>query len=219
MTREKRSGIPRSFEIALAGCGLFIFAPILAVCAVLIKINSTGPILFCQKRVGRYGREFTLFKLRTMSIAQKGSLVTAANDNRVTSVGRFLRKSKIDELPALWNVFRGDMSFVGPRPEVPELVDADDPRWREILTARPGITDPVTLRLRNEESLLAEVEDKDRFYREILQPYKLKGYLHFVRNKSWQTDVSIIVGTLIAVVLPHTASPPTPEEMRMSFVD
>lgn len=207
------TGIPRSLEIALAAFGLLVFAPFLAVSAILIKISSSGPVLFRQMRVGRYGEGFTLFKLRTMLVTQKGSFVTAANDSRITAVGKILRKTKIDELPELWNVMLGDMSFVGPRPELPELVNLDDAKWQEILGSRPGITDPVTLRLRNEEKLLAEVTDKDRFYREILQPYKLNGYLHFVRDRNWKTDIRIIGRTVKAVILPHTAAPPTPEEM------
>lgn len=212
-TKIRPSGIPRSFEIVMAVCGLVLFAPLLGVVAALIKVNSAGPIIFRQRRVGRYGREFTLLKFRTMSVAQKGALVTASNDNRITSIGRLLRKTKIDEIPGLWNVVRGEMSFVGPRPEVPEFVVLDDPRWQEILEARPGITDPVTLRLRSEENLLAQVEDKEGFYREILQPYKIKGYLSFMREKSLKTDINIIGRTLKAVVLPHRFAPPTVEEM------
>ncbi len=197
----------------MAACGLVFFGPVLAVFAALIKADSEGPIFFRQKRVGRGGESFTLFKLRTMTISQAGPLFTAANDKRVTSVGRLLRKTKIDELPGLWNVLRGDMSFVGPRPEVPEFVDLDDPRWSEILQIRPGITDPVTLRLRNEEDLLAGVVDRERFYREILQPYKLEGYLQFVRNKSLRADIGTIGRTLKAIALPHTAALPTLQEM------
>lgn len=208
-----QNGIPRAFEMVIAACGLVIAAPVLAIAAILIKITSAGPVVFSQKRVGVHGKLFTLFKLRTMSIAKEGSLVTAANDVRVTSIGKILRKTKIDELPGLWNVIRGDMSFVGPRPEVPELVDLNDPRWREILRTRPGITDPVTLSLRNEEGLLARVADKERFYRHHLQPYKLEGYLQFVRRKNWKTDIRIIGSTLKAIVLPKTAREPTPEEL------
>ena len=197
----------------MAGLGLVLAAPALAFSALLIKINSRGPVLFKQKRVGQYGREFTLLKLRTMTVTNDGPKFTATNDTRITSVGKILRKTKVDELPGLWNVLRGDMSFVGPRPEVPELVDLDDPSWKEILTALPGITDPVTLRLRNEESLLASVGDKERFYREVLQPFKLRGYVAFVRGKSWRSDIRIIVQTLRAIVLPNTAVPPTAAEM------
>lgn len=212
-------GIPRMFEVIMALCGLFLVSPIMLIAAIIVKLHSNGPVIFRQKRVGLYGQEFTLFKLRTMVIGTKGSLVTASNDGRVTPIGRVLRRSKIDELPELFNVLRGDMSFVGPRPEVPEFVDLGDPQWQEILEHRPGITDPVTLRLRNEEKLLAQVIDKEGYYREIVQPYKLRGYLRFIRNKSWKTDIRIIGRTLKAVALPRSAIPPTIEEMKWSLAD
>jgi lipopolysaccharide/colanic/teichoic acid biosynthesis glycosyltransferase len=212
-------GIPHVAEFFLAVFGLVAVAPILLGCAVLIKLGSKGPVFFRQKRVGLNGNEFVLLKLRTMSVGSSGSLVTAAGDSRVTSIGRILRIAKIDELPELWNIIRGEMSFVGPRPEVPQYVDITDPIWQEILTHRPGITDPVTLRLRNEEQLLAQVVDKETFYRDVVQPYKLRGYLYFIRNKSWKTDIRIIGRTLRAIAKPHTVAPPTRDEMRLSFVD
>jgi lipopolysaccharide/colanic/teichoic acid biosynthesis glycosyltransferase len=218
-TKKLLRGIPRHFEIALAVCGLIVVFPILIVSAVFIRLNSRGNVLFRQKRVGLNGKSFTLFKLRTMAVSPNGSMITASDDNRVTPVGKLLRKSKIDELPELWNVIRGDMSFVGPRPEVPEFVDLDDPIWQEILTHRPGITDPVTLRLRNEEQLLARVVDKERYYREVIQPYKLRGYANFVRDKSWKTDIRIIGRTLRAVAFPQTVKPPSKEEMQWSFAE
>lgn len=197
--------------------GLALSAPIMAAAAILIKLDSRGPVFFRQKRVGQSGKDFTIFKFRTMANASKGSLVTASNDKRVTSIGRFLRKSKIDELPELWNVFRGDMSFVGPRPEVPKFVDMSDPLWQFVLEHRPGITDPVTLRLRNEEQLLAKVSDTERYYLEVVQPYKLRGYARFIGDKSWKTDLRIIGRTMRAIVFPTTAILPTREEMQLSF--
>ncbi|MEP7075249.1 MAG: sugar transferase [Acidobacteriota bacterium] len=221
MTTNKklRKGIPRGFEIFLAVCGLLIVGPLLAIFTILIVLNSHGPILFRQKRMGTKGQEFVLFKLRTMAIAQNGPMITAADDRRVTKIGKLLRKTKIDELPELWNVLRGDMSFVGPRPEVSEFVDLEDPLWREILEHRPGITDPVTLRLRNEEQLLAKVPDKERYYREVIQPYKLRGYVKFVRDKSWKTDIRIIGRTLRAVAFPKTVKAPSKEEMQWSYAE
>lgn len=197
--------------------GLALSAPIMAAAAILIKLDSRGPVFFRQKRVGQSGKDFTIFKFRTMANASKGSLVTASNDKRVTPIGRFLRKSKIDELPELWNVFRGDMSFVGPRPEVPKFVDMSDPLWQFVLEHRPGITDPVTLRLRNEEQLLAKVSDTERYYLEVVQPYKLRGYARFIGDKSWKTDLRIIGRTMRAIVFPTTAILPTREEMQLSF--
>lgn len=210
-TKSPANGIPRCLEIIAAACGLAICSPLIAIAAVLIKITSAGPVFFRQKRVGRFGEEFTLFKLRTMSIKESGPLVTAAGDSRVTPIGKILRKSKIDELPELWNVFIGDMSLVGPRPEVPELVNLNDPQWQQILQSRPGITDPVTLRLRNEENLLANIGNKEKFYRDVLQPYKLRGYCVYLRDRNWKTDVKIIALTLKAIFFPHAQ--PTVEEM------
>lgn len=213
-TKGAASGIPRTIEVVMAGVGLILTAPLLAAASLLIKVSSPGPVLFRQKRVGRDCEEFTLLKLRTMTIADKGPLITAANDSRITAVGKILRKTKIDELPGLWNVIRGDMSFVGPRPEVCEFVNANDPQWQEVLKARPGITDPVTLRLRNEEKLLAGIEDKESFYREVLQPYKLNGYIDFLRTRSFKNDISVIAGTLKAIAHPRGSTLPTFEEMR-----
>jgi lipopolysaccharide/colanic/teichoic acid biosynthesis glycosyltransferase len=140
-----------------------------------------------------------------MRVQAEGSKITAGNDNRITPVGKFLRRMKLDELPQLYNILRGEMSFVGPRPEVVEWVDLNDARWREILRVRPGVTDPVTLEFRNEEQFLADIEDKENFYREVVQPYKLKGYLRYLRTKNSLTDWHIVIRTFFAVVFPNTA--------------
>lgn len=199
--------VPRILEATLAFGGLAALFPLLLVCAALIRLSSSGTILFRQKRVGRGGKVFTLYKFRTMDASQKGLPVTAENDCRITPFGRILRKSKLDELPELYNVLRGEMSFVGPRPEVTELVDFGDPRWRTVLRVRPGITDPVTLEFRNEEHLLAGVEDKETFYREVIQPYKLRGYARYLANKNLKTDLLIICRTFKVVAFPQTAPP------------
>ena len=217
--KRRRQGLPRTIEIGLAVLGLMAAAPILTFFAILIRLNSRGPVLFRQQRVGQKGQTFILFKLRTMTVSRTGPMITAADDRRVTSLGRILRRYKIDELPELWNVLIGDMSFVGPRPEVPEFVDLDDPLWQDILRHRPGVTDPVTLRLRNEEQLLAQVVDKERYYREVVQPYKKRGYVNFVNNKSWRTDIRIIGRTMKAIALPQTVKQPTREEMQWSLAD
>lgn len=164
-------------------------------------VSSTGPIFFCQRRVGRYGKEFTMFKFRTMRVASDGLLITAATDSRITPIGRFLRQWKLDELPELYNVLKGEMSFVGPRPEVPEFVDLNCPLWKFILAVRPGITDPVTLTLRNEEGVLAQAEDKERYYREIIQPFKMRGYIEYLEMKSVGRDLAIIIRTLKVMLL------------------
>lgn len=202
-------GLPRSIEFLIAAGGLVILLPVFAICAILVRKSSQGEIIFRQQRVGRGGRSFTLYKFRTMAVSGGGPPVTAANDCRITAFGRFLRKWKLDELPEIYNVLRGDMSFVGPRPEVSQFVDLSDPAWNIILTVRPGITDTVTLFLRNEEAVLAAADDKESFYRETVQPFKMKGYLDYIQTKSVKIDLKIIAQTIKVILFPHTAPPPT----------
>lgn len=194
------TGLPRPLEFALAGLFLILLSPLLIACAILVALSSAGPVFFRQLRVGRGGEVFRMFKFRTMRIAEDGLLITAATDNRITPIGRFLRKWKLDELPELYNVLKGEMSFVGPRPEVPEFVDRSNPLWEIVLSVRPGITDPVTLSLRNEEAVLAVAEDTERYYREIVQPYKLRGYIRYLEVKSFRRDIRIIARTLMVIM-------------------
>jgi lipopolysaccharide/colanic/teichoic acid biosynthesis glycosyltransferase len=144
-----------------------------------------------------------------------GNQVTAKGDSRITFVGRLLRKTKLDELPGLWNVARGDMSLVGPRPEVSRYVNLDNPLWQRVLEVRPGITDPVTLSLRNEEELIAECQgDPEKFYLSTLQPYKLSGYVDYLQQRTWRTDVCVLIKTLFAVIVPSWAPLPEVEEIE-----
>jgi lipopolysaccharide/colanic/teichoic acid biosynthesis glycosyltransferase len=216
-----RAGIPRPVETALALAGLLLCSPLLGLTAVVLRVTSPGPILFRQRRVGRGGVEFTLFKFRTMRVHGTGHGVTADGDPRITRLGRWLRRAKLDELPELWNVARGEMSLVGPRPEVPRYVDMTNPLWLRVLEARPGITDPVTLRLRNEEQLIAAAAagDIERFYLETLQPYKLVAYLDYLRHRSLRADVGVLLRTLLAVVFPDMAAPPTIDEIRAASAE
>jgi lipopolysaccharide/colanic/teichoic acid biosynthesis glycosyltransferase len=210
-----RSGIPRWIEFVVALIGLVAVSPILLLVGLLIELTSSGSMIFRQTRVGRDGDNFNLYKFRTMRVQTDGVQFTAADDSRMTRIGRFLRKTKMDELPELWNVLTGDMSFVGPRPEVPCYVELSNPLWIETLRARPGITDPVTLKLRNEEELLASIqEDRERYYMETLQPYKLLGYREYIQNRSFEGDVVILCKTLIAVLMPNSIPPPTFAEIR-----
>jgi lipopolysaccharide/colanic/teichoic acid biosynthesis glycosyltransferase len=204
--------------LVLAFFSLILLSPLLIVCGLLVLISSKGPIFFRQSRVGRHGQVFTLFKFRTMRVAEKGLLITAATDNRITPIGRFLRKWKLDELPELYNVLKGEMSFVGPRPEVPDFVDLSDPLWKVILQIRPGITDLVTLTLTNEEAVLAEAEDKERYYREVLQPYKLRGYISYLEVKSVRSDLAIVFRT-IKVMLSSKPEPRLLEMVDPSLLD
>ena len=195
--------------------GLVVAAPVIALAGIGVALSSGLPIFFRQTRVGRHARPFTLIKLRTMGVERSGLKVTASDDARVTRVGRWLRRSKVDELPELWNILKGEMSFVGPRPEVPQYVDPENPAWKEVLLARPGLTDPVTLRFRNEELLMTRVEgDRDAFYRETLQPLKLEGYRAYLRRRSWRTDVGVIFQTLLAVLWPARSGSPAPSDLH-----
>lgn len=204
---EINQGLPRAFDVIVSLLGLVFAAPLLLVAAVIVLGTSTGGIFFKQKRVGRHGKLFTLYKLRTMTPSTGGPQVTSGNDARITPVGRFLRQSKIDEFPTLWNVLSGDMSLVGPRPEVLRYVDLESAQWQRVLKARPGITDPVTLQLRNEEKLLAEVGgDPEQYYINELQPMKLNGYLAYLEVRTWQSDLRTLWHTAAAVILrPATA--------------
>lgn len=198
--RYDGTGLPRPIEFVLAFLAILLLSPLLLFCALLVIASSRGPIVFRQRRVGRWGKVFELYKFRTMVVSKGGALVTAATDNRITTIGRFLRKWKLDELPELYNVLKGEMSFVGPRPEVPELVDFSNNAWSDVLSVRPGITDPVTLTLRNEEAVLAMAEDKELFYRDVIQPYKIRGYIKYLERKCISTDLRIIARTIKVIL-------------------
>jgi len=200
-------GIPHWADATIAFLGLVVASPFMALIALAIAVSSRGPILFRQKRVGQHGHLFELHKFCTMTPSNGGPQVTSSNDQRITPLGRFLRRSKLDELPTLWNVLKGEMALVGPRPEVPRYVKLEDPIWQTVLAVRPGITDPVTLRLRNEEELLAQVEtDTEKYYVDELQPTKLSGYVAYLEERSWRTDVRVLLSTLAAVVNPSRGS-------------
>lgn len=202
--RQPGRGLPRAIDVVLAAVALVLTSPLLLASAVTVALTSPGGALFRQKRVGHHGQIFTLYKLRTMYVSETGPLVTNGNDPRITQSGKFLRKTKLDELPTFWNVLKGDMAMVGPRPEVSRYVNFDDPLWQRVLAARPGITDPVTLQLRREEELLAQVEgDTEEYYLSELQPQKLKGYVDYLQKRNWHTDLTVLWRTLVAVVVPH----------------
>ena len=175
-----RRGIPRAIEAGLAALALVMCSPLVGVIALAVRLASAGPVLFRQRRVGRNGAQFTLLKFRTMRVNQDPPGATAYGDTRITRLGRWLRLLKLDELPELWNVIRGDMSLVGSRPEVPGYVDLSNPAWRDVLRDRPGITDPVTLQLRNEEQLMRHAPgNPEAFYRQGLPPFQIGGFLRY----------------------------------------
>lgn len=192
----------RLFDIIASGMGLLILSPILIVVAIWIKLDSPGPIFYRQVRVGRNNKDFQIFKFRSMRVgSDKGSLVTiGGRDPRITKSGYFIRKFKIDELPQLINVFIGDMSLVGPRPEVRHYVNYWTAEQMHVLDVRPGITDPASIRFRNENELLEKVEDPEKYYIEVVMQKKLKLYLDYVKNQSFFYDIKLIFQTFWVII-------------------
>ena len=190
--------LKRTLDALGAGLGLIFFAPLLLVISLAIKLSSPGPVFFRQERVGRHGRIFRIFKFRSMTADAhlRGASVTAGDDQRITPLGAFLRSHKLDELPQLLNVLTGDMSMVGPRPEVAEFVDLFPVEYGRILTVRPGITHQATLVFRNEEEILAGAVDPRARYLRFVMPLKLKIYLDYLEQPLLE-EMKIILGTLV----------------------
>jgi lipopolysaccharide/colanic/teichoic acid biosynthesis glycosyltransferase len=211
-----RTGIPRWLDAGITGTFLIVASPLFAALALGVRVSSAGPVLFRQQRVGRGGRPFTMLKFRSMRLNGRGPEITATDDERITRFGKFLRGTKLDELPELWNVLRGDMALVGPRPEVPAFVNLKDPMWSEVLRSRPGVTDPVTSALRLEEELLGSIDgDRDAFYRTVLLPYKLEGHLKYLKRRTFRSDVGVLWTTLLAICLPRTADRAVLDQARI----
>lgn len=178
--------------------GLLFLFPVLLFVALLIRIKMPGgPIIFKQKRVGQYGRLFTMYKFRSMTVCHSGSSVSVKGESRITPLGGKLRKYKLDELPELWNVLIGDMSFVGPRPDVPGYADKLEGDDRRMLLLKPGITGPASLKYRNEEELLAEQENPQKYNDEVLFPDKVRINIDYMDHWSFGKDVKIIVYTVL----------------------
>lgn len=192
----------RLFDLIASGLGLICLSPIFLIVAIWIKCDSKGPVFYRQVRVGRYNRDFRIFKFRSMRVgSDKGSLVTiGGRDPRVTRSGYFIRKFKIDELPQLINVFIGDMSLVGPRPEVRHYVNYWTPEQMHVLDVRPGITDPASIKFRNENELLEQAEDPEKYYIEVVMQEKLKLYLEYVQNASFFYDLKLIFQTFMVII-------------------
>jgi lipopolysaccharide/colanic/teichoic acid biosynthesis glycosyltransferase len=194
--------IKRVFDIVVAGVGLIVLFPVMIIVALLIKSDSQGPVFFKQQRMGKGFRPFWIYKFRTMKENSElaGRLVTVGEDPRITRVGRFLRKTKIDELPQLINVLKGDMSFVGPRPEVPRFVELFQREYAEILAIRPGITDLASLKYQDEASLLAKAEDPEEEYLQHVLPDKIRLAKDYLQHSSLFFDLWLIAKTLFKVL-------------------
>lgn len=192
--------LKRLFDLLASAMGLVLLSPLLALIAIAIRLTSPGPIFYRARRVGRGGREFTLYKFRSMvaDADRHGPGITAAGDPRVTPVGRVLRRTKLDELPQLWNVLRGDMTLVGPRPEDPRYVALYTPEQRRVLDVRPGITSLASLEYRNEESILRGPDWEQRYVQEVM-PAKLAIDLRYVQRATLFSDLVIILRTLLAL--------------------
>lgn len=190
----------RAFDIVCAALGLLVLSPVLLLCALLVGLTSPGGVLFRQERVGKDGVPFTIYKFRSMRKDNAGLKISTSSDSRITPVGRVLRKTKLDELPQLWNVLKGDMSFVGPRPEVREYTDLYTPEQRQVLLVRPGITGLASIRYRNENDLLSASTDPNRTYIEEVMPAKLALDLEYIPRACVSYDIKLILKTLVTVV-------------------
>ena len=192
----------RIFDVVASGLGLLVLSPFFLLLAVWIKLDSAGPVFYRQVRVGRYNRNFRLFKFRSMRVGadKKGLITVGGRDPRVTRSGYFIRKYKLDELPQLINVLLGDMSLVGPRPEVRKYVEMYTSEQLHVLDVRPGITDMASIRYRNENELLAEAEDPEAYYIREIMPDKLKINLEYVAKHSFWFDMNLIFKTITEVV-------------------
>jgi len=189
----------RAFDLVVALLGLLLLSPLMVIAALLVKLDSIGPIFFKQERMGRGFRPFFIYKFRTMvhDTRGQGRRFTVGNDPRITRVGRFLRKTKIDELPQLINVLKGDMAFVGPRPEVPEFVELFRQDFEEILRVRPGITDLASLKYRHEAELLGQASNPTAEYVTQILPDKIKLAKDYIQNSSFFFDLTVIFKTLL----------------------
>jgi len=197
-----KAAVKRAFDLSLSLAGLAVLWPFLALIGLALFLTSGCPVFFSQQRVGLNGRPFDVKKFRTMRYfpgAASGSFEPGSR-TRVTPFGRLLRAWKLDELPQLWNVLRGEMSFVGPRPEIRKWIEVYPERWRRVLAIKPGITDPATLYYRNEEEVLAASPDPDKTYRDVILPHKLDLYEEYVIKKTFLGDFQIILETLGRVV-------------------
>jgi lipopolysaccharide/colanic/teichoic acid biosynthesis glycosyltransferase len=195
--------IKRIFDLFFVIIGLFLLSPIFIIITVLIKRDSDGPVLFKQERVGLNRNLFKVLKFRTMVVnaEQKGAKITTGRDPRITETGQWLRKYKLDELPQLFNVLLGEMSLVGPRPEVPEYVEFYSEKQKEIvLSILPGITDTASIEFKNENDLLADSKNPVKDYREKVLPIKLAYYEQYVKNRSLWVDFKIIIKTVIEIL-------------------
>jgi lipopolysaccharide/colanic/teichoic acid biosynthesis glycosyltransferase len=195
-------GGKRLLDVCASALGLILLAPVFLLIAILIKLISPGSLFYQQERVGKDGRVFKIIKFRTMQVDadKRGPSITVGGDSRITSIGRILRALKLDELPQLWNVLKGDMSLVGPRPEVPLYVKSYSEEQKKVLVVRPGITDPSSLAYRYEEELLGRQTDPENYYQQVVLPHKLSLNAEYICNISLKYDLSLLSKTLLSLL-------------------
>jgi lipopolysaccharide/colanic/teichoic acid biosynthesis glycosyltransferase len=191
----------RVFDVMFSFAGLAISSPIFLLIFLVIKLNSRGPGFYLQERIGRHGKVFELFKFRTMHVhADRLDLITVGSrDPRITGIGFYLRKFKVDELPQLINVIKGDMSLVGPRPELKRFVDLYNVDQRKVLSVRPGITDPASIKFRNENALLQGKDNPNQYYIDVIMPEKLATNLDYIEKRSFTFDLKLIFATILSI--------------------
>lgn len=193
--------LKRLFDIVASFCGIVILFPLIVIVSILIKLTSKGPVLFKQVRVTKNGRLFKIYKFRTMrENSESNKQITVGNDSRITGVGHILRKTKLDELPQLFNVLKGEMSLVGPRPEVPKYVELYTEEQREILKVSAGITDYASIYFSNESELLGEAENPEEFYIKKIMPYKIELNKKYIKEIGIVTDIKLIILTILKIL-------------------
>lgn len=193
----------RLFDIVASLIGLIVFSPVMLIVAVIVKMTSPGPILFSQKRLTKGMREFNIYKFRSMvsnELREKNTVQIKGSSSEITPIGKFMRKTKIDELPQFWNILKGDMSFIGPRPELPRRLKYYDDRQKEIFYVRSGISSPASIVFSDEEYLMNQVQDPEKFYIEQIMPYKIELNLYYIKHQSFFYDIWLIIATLLKIV-------------------
>lgn len=193
----------RLFDMVASLIGLIIFAPIMLIVAIVVKATSPGPILFSQKRLTKGMREFNIYKFRSMvsnEFREKNTVQIKGSSSEITPIGKFMRKTKLDELPQLWNILKGDMSFIGPRPELPRRLKYYDERQKQIFSVRSGISSPASIVFSDEEYLMNQVQDPEKFYIEEIMPYKIELNLYYIEHQSFFYDIWLIIATLLKML-------------------
>lgn len=193
----------RLFDIVASLIGLIVFAPVMLVVAIIVKATSPGPILFSQKRLTKGMREFNIYKFRSMvsnELREKNTVQIKGSSSEITPIGKFMRKTKLDELPQFWNILKGDMSFIGPRPELPRRLKYYDERQKEIFSVRSGISSPASIVFSDEEYLMNQVENPEKFYIKEIMPYKIELNLYYIEHQNFFYDIWLIVATLLKII-------------------